>query len=337
VFVIAGLDPPAGPKAYPTGTRLWYPFGAAKARQSIILNKHSYGMDTRVKPAYDDLDIFEGLPLFFVLSKTLGIIALPTNFLILLGVAGAILLLTRLAPLGRKLLVGSVLLLAICGFSPFGNILLYPLEERFPPWDATRGAPDGIVVLGGAVETEASEFHGETALNASAGRMIAAAMLARRYPNARILFSGGSANLIGEDSHKEADYVAALFEGLGISRDRLTLERLSRNTFENAEFSRALAAPKAGERWLLVTSAFHMPRSVGIFRKVGFAVEPYPTDWRLAGPADLLRLTAFSVEGLQHTDLAVREWIGLLAYWLTGKTSELFPAPAVYARAAPQK
>ena len=192
-------------------------------------------------------------------------------------------------------------------------------------------------MLGGAVETDTSEFHGETALNTSAGRMIAAAMLARRYPNARILFSGGSASLIGDDSHKEADYVVALFEGLGISRDRLTLERLSRNTFENAEFSKALAAPKEGERWLLVTSAFHMPRSVGIFRKAGFAVEPYPTDWRLAGPADLVRFTAFSVEGLQHTDLAVREWIGLVAYRLTGKTSELFPGPAAGARAAPQK
>jgi uncharacterized SAM-binding protein YcdF (DUF218 family) len=274
---------------------------------------------------------------FFVLSKTLGVIALPTNFLILLGVVGTMLLLTRFAPFGRKLLVGAVLLLAICGVSPLGNILLYPLEERFPPWDPTRGAPDGIVVLGGAVETDTSEFHRETALNTSAGRMIAAATLARRYPNARILFSGGSASLIGDDSHKEADYVVALFEGLGISRDRLTLERLSRNTFENAEFSKALAAPKEGERWLLVTSAFHMPRSVGIFRKAGFAVEPYPTDWRLAGPADLVRFTAFSVEGLQHTDLAVREWIGLVAYRLTGKTSELFPGPAAGARAAPQK
>jgi uncharacterized SAM-binding protein YcdF (DUF218 family) len=275
--------------------------------------------------------------LFFVLSKTLGILALPTNALIGLGVLGAILSATRFVSLARKLMTASILLLVVCGFSPFGNILLYPLEERFPPWDATRGAPDGIVVLGGAVETDTSEFHGETALNASAGRMIAAAMLAHRYPHARILFSGGSASLIGDNSHKEADYVAALFEGLGISRDRLTLERLSRNTFENAEFSKALAAPKAGERWLLVTSAFHMPRSVGIFRKVGFAVEPYPTDWRLAGPADLLRFTAFSVEGLQHTDLAVREWMGLLAYRLTGKTSELFPGPAAGTRADPQK
>ncbi len=105
------------------------------------------------------------------------------------------------------------------------------------------------------------------------------------------------------------------------------LERRSRNTWENAEFSKAIAAPKNGERWLLVTSAYHMPRSVGIFRKVGFAIEPYPADWQLGGAADLLRFSVSSVEGLEHTGLALREWMGLFAYWVTGKTSELFPGP----------
>jgi uncharacterized SAM-binding protein YcdF (DUF218 family) len=126
---------------------------------------------------------------------------------------------------------------------------------------------------------------------------------------------------------KEADYAGAVFESLGVSRDRVILERRSRNTFENAEFSKAIAAPKNGERWLLLTSAFHMPRSIGIFRKVGFAVEPYPADWRLAGAADLGTFPIFSVEGLLHTDIALREWMGLLAYWISGKTSGFFPGP----------
>jgi uncharacterized SAM-binding protein YcdF (DUF218 family) len=266
--------------------------------------------------------------LFFVLSKTLGVIALPTNFLILVGVVGALLSATRFFALGRKLMIASVLFLAACGCSPFGNWLLYPLEERFPQWDAARGAPDGIIVLGGAIETEASEAHGETAFNSSAGRIVAAATLAHRYPNARILYSGGNANVVANLSLREADYVTSVFEGLGISRDRLILERESRNTFENGVYSKALAAPKPGERWLLVTSAFHMPRAIGIFRKLDFPVEAYPTDWRLAGRADLFRFSAFSVEGLQHTDLALREWIGLVTYHLSGRTSELLPGPA---------
>ena len=126
--------------------------------------------------------------------------------------------------------------------------MLYPLEERFPPWDATQGAPDGIIVLGGAIEAEASEAHGDTAFNSSGGRIIAAATLAHRYPKARILYSGGNANVIASTTLKEADYATALFEGLGISRDRLIIERESRNTFENGVYAKALAAPKPGER-----------------------------------------------------------------------------------------
>ena len=266
--------------------------------------------------------------MFFVLSKTLGVLVLPTNVWIGIGVLGMALLATRLAWLGRKLLVVSIVLLVVCGFSPVGNLLLYPLEERFPPWDSARGAPDGIVVLGGGIDPDPSAAHGEAVFSSSAGRLIAAAALAHRYPNLRIVYSGGSSNVTGDTSIKEADYAAAVFEGLGISRDRLTLERQSRNTFENAEFSKAVAMPKPGERWLLVTSAFHMPRSIGVFRKVGFAVEAYPVDWRLGGRADLTRFSTVSVGGLWRTDLALREWMGLVAYWLTGKTSELFPGPA---------
>jgi uncharacterized SAM-binding protein YcdF (DUF218 family) len=266
------------------------------------------------------------LSLFFVLSKTLGQMLLPTNFLIGAGVLGAILLATRFASLGRKLMVASVVLFAICGFSPLGNWVLYSLESRFPPWDATRGAPDGIVVLGGSIDPDLSIAHGVPVVRAAADRMIAAVALARRYPKARVIFTGGSSNLISNDA-READYVAQVFESLGIPRERLEIDRRARNTQENAEFAKAIAAQKNGERWLLVTSAYHMPRSVGLFRKVGFAVEPYPVDWRVGGRADLLKFWTFSVEGLGSVDVAIREWIGLVAYWISGKTSEFFPGP----------
>jgi uncharacterized SAM-binding protein YcdF (DUF218 family) len=265
---------------------------------------------------------------FFFLSKTLGIMLLPANFLIGTGVLGVILLALRSAVLGRRLLVASIVLLAICGFSPLGNWLLYPLEHRFPAWDAARGAPDGIVILGGSIDPELSAAHGAAVFTHSADRIIAAAALARQYPNARVVFSGGSANLIADDTAKEADYAASVLEGLGIARERLTTERRSRNTHENAEFSKAVAKPKDGERWVLVTSAFHMPRSVGLFRKAGFAVEPYPVDWRVGDAANLLKFSAFAVEGLERTDIAVREWIGLVAYWLTGRIDTLLPGPA---------
>jgi len=264
--------------------------------------------------------------LFFVLSKTIGLMLLPTNFLIGIGVLGALLLATRFAPAGRKLLIASAALLAICGFSPLGYLLLYPLEQQFPPWDAAQGAPAGIVVLGGTIDVDVSAARGVAVVAGAADRIIASAALARRYPNARIIFAGGSPNL--RSDAREADYAASLFESLGISKERLIMERRSRNTEENAEFSMAIAAPKAGERWLLVTSAYHMPRSVGLFRKAGFAVEAYPVDWRVGGTEDFLRFTAISLEGLDRVNVGLREWMGLAAYWATGKIDRLLPGPS---------
>jgi uncharacterized SAM-binding protein YcdF (DUF218 family) len=266
--------------------------------------------------------------LFFVLSKTLGFLLLPTNFLIGVGSIGAILLLTRFASLGRKLVMASVLLLVICGLSPLGNYLLYPLESRFPPWAAGAGPPpDGIIVLGASIEAELSAAHGTPVVHSAPDRIITAAALAHRYPNARVVFSGGSANLISIDA-READFAGAIFESLGIAKSRLIMERESRNTLENAQFSKALVAPKAGERWLLVTSAFHMPRSIGLFRKAGFAVEAYPVDWRVGGRGDLMSFSNVILDGLGRTEVAVREWIGLIAYRATGKIDDLLPGPA---------
>ncbi len=266
--------------------------------------------------------------MFFILSKTLGYLLMPTNFLIGIGVIGAILLMTRFARLGRNLVMVAVLLLVICGLSPLGNYLIYPLEQRFPAWVAGSGAPpDGIIILGGSIEPDVSAAHGTPVVRSSPDRIIEAAALAHRYPTARIVFSGGSANLISNDA-READFASAIFEGLGIAKSRLVMERASRNTVENAQFSKALVAPKQGERWLLVTSAFHMPRSIGLFRKAGFAVEAYPVDWRVGRRGDLFSFSNTVLDGWGRTDVAVREWIGLVAYRATGKIDDLLPGPA---------
>jgi len=164
---------------------------------------------------------------FFILSKILGFFALPSNILISIGIAGLVLLCTRFRRLGSWLAVTSIALIAIAGLSPLGNALILPLEQRFPPWDASRGAPDGIVVLGGAITVDVSAARGAVALNEAAERITVAAELARRYPNARIIFSGGSGNLISDDA-READYASAVFESLGVSKARLTMERRSR-------------------------------------------------------------------------------------------------------------
>jgi uncharacterized SAM-binding protein YcdF (DUF218 family) len=264
--------------------------------------------------------------MFFVVSKILGFFAIPSNLVISLGILGVVLLPTRFARAGRRLAVASLVILAILGLSPIGNLLIIPLEQRFPAWDSAGGPPDGIIVLGGAVAPDISGARNEVSLNESAERMTAVAELARRYPEARILFSGGSGALLYQEG-TEADFVVRLFESFGIPASRVMLEDRSRNTVENAVFSKEMLSPKLGERWLLVTSAYHLPRAIGAFRKVGFAVEPYPVDWRTRGNEDALRPFPTLGDGLRRTDTAVREWVGLAAYWLSGRSSELFPGP----------
>ena len=268
--------------------------------------------------------------MFFILSKILGFFTLPSDIAVTIAALGVVLLFTRFARAGRRLATLGVVLLLIAGLSPLGNALMLPLDERFPRWDAARdasqGTPAGIIVLGGAIGPEISAARGMPDLNESAERITAVADLARTYPSARIIYSGGNARLVLTGGI-EADYAIDLLESLGVARARIVAERESRNTIENAEFSKAMAKSKPGERWLLVTSAYHMPRSIGVFRHVGFPVEAYPVDWRTRGPIDLWLPFESVTAGLRRTDTAVHEWIGLVAYWLTGRTSEVFPAP----------
>jgi uncharacterized SAM-binding protein YcdF (DUF218 family) len=264
--------------------------------------------------------------MFFILSKTLGFFAWPSNLLIAIGLLGLLLLCTRFTRLASWLVVTSLVLIAVAGLSPLGNALILPLEQRFPPCDASRGAPTGIVMLGGAISPNISEARGMVALDEAAERLTVTAELARRYPEAKIIVSGGSNALVFEEG-PEAPYAVRQLEALGVAHDRIVAEEQSRNTIENAVFSRLLANPKPGERWLLVTSAYHMPRSMGVFRAVGFPVEACPVDWRTRGPIDATRPFGSLAEGLQRTDTAVHEWVGLFAYWLTGKSASPFPGP----------
>jgi uncharacterized SAM-binding protein YcdF (DUF218 family) len=264
--------------------------------------------------------------MFFILSKVLGFFASPSNLMIALGLLGVLLLPTRLARGGWRLMAASLIALALLGLSPLGNVLIIPLEQRFPPWDAARGAPDGIVVLGGAIEADVSAARPEVALDEAAERITATVTLARRYPEARIVYSGGSGALIYREG-SEAVAAVRLFESLGIPPARIIAEEQSRNTVENAVFSLLLAMPRPGERWLLVTSGYHMPRAMGIFRQAGFPVEAYPVDWRTRGPQDAARPFPTLGSGLQRADTAVREWVGLLVYRLTGRSAALFPGP----------
>jgi uncharacterized SAM-binding protein YcdF (DUF218 family) len=185
-------------------------------------------------------------------------------------------------------------------------------------------------VLGGAEDRLVGMARQAPALNESAERLVEAAILAKRFPEARIAFSGGDAGVLYA-SGTEAEGAESLLTALGVPEDRLILEDKSRDTYENAVFLKEKLTKDgdlgAGKRWLLITSAYHMPRAIGAFRQAGFEVEAWPVDYRTRGKADLARPFDKVSEGLRRVDVASREWAGLFAYRLTGRSDALFPAP----------
>ncbi|HUI20698.1 MAG TPA: YdcF family protein [Methylocella sp.] len=264
--------------------------------------------------------------MFFAASKIFWFLAEPVSLVVFAGTFGVILLFTPFGRAGRVLMAGAIVALAVGAMTPIGAGILRPLEDRFPQPSTSMAEPTGIIVLGGALDTAKSQARGEVFLNADAARMTTGVELARRYPNARLVFTGGSASFLHEGS-PEATSARKLWLSLGVPQEQMVFEAKSRNTWENAVFTRELLKPKPGETWLLVTSAWHMPRSVGIFRRVGFPVVPYPVAYRTFGDGRDFEIIGFAIDRLLMLDTGVREWIGLAAYWLTGKTDALFPAP----------
>ncbi len=222
----------------------------------------------------------------------------------------------------RALLAGSGVAL-VFAVLPTGALLLNTLEDRIPQPTPLPQDIDGIIILGGALEPRLSAARGQPVLGDPAERLTAGAALAHRYPNARVVFSGGNGQL-DPDAPPESQAAAALLASLGIAPDRIVLEGTSRNTFENALNTRTLLGAGASGNWILVTSASHMPRAVGTFRKVGFPVLPYPVDFHTAPNRTTLVRLAPSANMVQSS-LALHEWLGLLAYWLTDRSTSWFP------------
>jgi uncharacterized SAM-binding protein YcdF (DUF218 family) len=265
----------------------------------------------------------------FILSKVAWAVVQPSNLLLLLLMTGSGLLIAGRRSLGTWLTAAATASLAIITFLPVGAWLLSPLENQFPANPQLPRAIDGIIALGGGIDPEVSVAREQLAINEEAERVVSLATLARRYPHARLAFSGGSGELFGSGT-SEAAVIKRILRGLGADLERVVFEDRSRNTFENARYSKDLIVPKPDECWLLITSAYHMPRAVGVFQKVGWDVLPYPVAFRTTGAPPLLgRLDV--ARQLEEFDLAVHSWLGLLAYDLMDRSSALLPT--VYAPA----
>ena len=201
--------------------------------------------------------------------------------------------------------------------------MLYPLESRFKHNPVLPQRLDGIILLGGSIDTGTSQAWQQLEINDAAERLTAFIELARRYPEARLIFTGGNASL-DRNKPTEAGILKSHLQQLGLDLKRVEFENQSRNTAENAHYTKQLANPQINATWLLITSAFHMPRSIGVFCQVNWSLIPYPIDHRTI-PGKLLDID-FNL--LRHADrfkMAIHEWLGLIVYYATGKISNPLP------------
>ncbi len=262
----------------------------------------------------------------FIASKLFWVLARPSTLLVLACFLGALLALLTELRWPRWLTLAAASFLLLSGLLPIGAWFGSLIETRFERPATPPEKVDGIIVLGGPEELKRMSVHGFAHFGDAGERLTEFVTLARRYPKAKKVYTGGY-GFIGDFPLTGADLAREVFAGLGLPPGDVMFEDRSRNTRENAVFAKELIQPQPGEVWLLVTSAMHMTRSVGIFRKVGWPVVPWPVDY--LSPSENASYPRFSiVDGLLELDIATREAIGLVYYRLVGWTDSLLPGPA---------
>ncbi len=262
--------------------------------------------------------------MFWLISKLFWIVAQPPALIGLLVLAGFALTFTRRLRTGRVLIGFGLVLLMVFGFTNAGKLMLQPLEARNqrPATFPTDAA--GLIVLGGGTVNDVSSAREAYELGDSGDRFVEAARLALAHPELQVLVAGGRGSLVG-GGDTDAKSTARLFGAFGLDGSRFAYEDASRNTYENAVNSAALLKPVSGERYVLITSASHMPRAVALFERAGFTVVPWPVDYRTEGTESLSLSPAYAVGNLDTVGVAFREWIGLFVYWAVGRIDSPLP------------
>jgi uncharacterized SAM-binding protein YcdF (DUF218 family) len=265
----------------------------------------------------------------FLFSKLFGLATDPPTIILGLLLLGWLLALTRRwRRRGLRILGGTLCVLVVLAVVPVDRRAFGWLEDRFPPPSPMPEHVDGIIVLGGAISMEVSAARGQVSVGSAITRLTSLVPLARRYPEARLVFTAGSGNPF-DQRLKEATYARQFYDDIGFDSSRIVFEDQSRNTHENATLTKALIQPKPGETWLLITSANHMPRAVGCFRAAGWPVLAYPVDYSTDGNAGpWWRQLRFSAnKGFSGLTTLLHEGLGLVSYRLLGWTDAIFPQP----------
>ncbi len=265
-----------------------------------------------------------------IISRGIWTVIQPSNFLLLMLILSFILVHlchknSKTKNIAGKIRIACLTALALAGFTNIPTWLLWPIEERFYEYtNQSSNTPySGIIVLAGSEKTSVSTAVDQPTMSDASERLTETAMLARKYPTLPIIHSGGGRK--SENEWSENDVAERFFKDAGVDVNRIRFERNSYNTHTNAIESGKLIKANENEKWLLVTSAFHMPRSVGAFRKAGVPIQPYPVGYLTT--LKYQGIFNFEVsENLVRLDWAIHEYIGLFAYYTTGRSSSFFPS-----------
>ena len=263
--------------------------------------------------------------MFFYLSKIFWFFVDPGNILLIIICLTAFLAWIKWFKTLKYLITFCAIFALFLTVFPIGKLVINHLENRFKIVNVLPQDITGIIVLGGVVDQYLTNNREQIAINSAAERITEFARLSKLYPKAKLIYTGGS-GILGKQDLKEADLVRPLLESLNIDQKRILYENQSRNTAENASFTAKIIKPTIKQRWMIITSAFHMPRAIGSFRRHNWNVLAYPVDYRTEVHIEY-RLGLNFISGLSSFSLAIHELIGLIFYWLSGHTNELYPKP----------
>ena len=255
--------------------------------------------------------------------KILWTIFQPVNLIIYFFLLGCLFYLLNKKKLGIRISFIGLTLLFFCGFYPIGTILSLPLENRFINSNLSK-KPYGIIVLGGSEEVFKSISRNQISLNDSSERLIYFYLLSKRFPDSKLVFTGGGKKY---KNFNESEIAKKLFEGFGMNVENILFETLSVNTYENAKFSYNLIQPKKTQDWVIVTSALTMPRAIGTFKKVGWNVVPYSVDFKTSEYNNFFKINRNFLSGLKSLNNVTYEWLGLFYYKLINRTDDFLPCP----------
>lgn len=257
----------------------------------------------------------------FLLSKILWILFNPFNLILLLIILASFLMFLKCIFFSKIFYLTALLLFLITGVFPTGAFLMYQLEKNYYNQASLPSKIDGILVLSGATRPYLTKEHNQVSINSNGERLIESIILIKKYPKAKVIFSGGSGKILDyKFTHSEAAKI--FYKNLGIDLNRINFENQSRNTYENILFSKNIADPKIEENWVLVTSASHLKRSINISEKINWNLIPYPTDFNQ--PKKFKWNFEYNLlSNLVLFRKASHEWLGIIAYYLMGRTSKI--------------